>query len=88
MPYPNIKKMDELIDSKSKPLHSTNIRTNNIDDEVNDPHLTIPITNIINIEHYDLQSNFFFQSCNGSNQKSQFLKYKNFNKSSYSMVME
>jgi len=25
MPYPNTKKLDDLIDSKSKPLHSTNI---------------------------------------------------------------
>ncbi len=54
MPYPNIKKMDELIDSKSKPLHSIDIWTNDINDEVNDPHPTIFVTNTINIEHYDL----------------------------------
>ncbi len=54
MPYPNIKKMDESIDSKSKPLHSTNIWTNDIDNEVNDQHPTILVTNTINIEHYDL----------------------------------
>ncbi len=58
--------MDDSIDSKSKPLHSTNIWIDNI----NDPHFTIPIRNTINIEHYDLQSNFVIQSCNGSNQKS------------------
>jgi hypothetical protein len=51
MPYPNIKKMDN---SKSKPLHSTNIWTIDIDNEVNDPHPIIPVTNTINIEHYDL----------------------------------
>jgi len=56
--YPNIEKMDDLIDSKSKPLYSTNIWINDIDNEVNDPHPTIPITNIINIEHYDLWFNF------------------------------
>jgi hypothetical protein len=54
MLYPNIEKMNDSIDSKSKPLHSTNISTNDINNEVNDPHLTIHITNIINIEHYDL----------------------------------
>jgi hypothetical protein len=54
VPYPNIKKMDESIDSKSKPLHSTNIWTNDIDNEVNDQHPTILVTNTINIEHYDL----------------------------------
>jgi hypothetical protein len=58
MPYPNIEKMDDSIDSKSKPLRSTNIWTNNIDNEVNDPHPTIPITNTINVEHYDLQFEF------------------------------
>jgi hypothetical protein len=40
MPYPNIKEMD---DSKSKPLCSTNIWTDDIDNEINDPHPTIPI---------------------------------------------
>ncbi len=53
MPYPNIKEMDDSIDSKSKPLCSTNIWTNHINNEINYPHLTIPITNTINIEHYD-----------------------------------
>ncbi len=37
MPYPNIEKKDDSIDSKSKPLHSTNICTNNIDNEINHP---------------------------------------------------
>jgi hypothetical protein len=46
--------MDESIHSKSKPLHSTNFETNDMDNEVNDPHPTILITNIIIIEHYDL----------------------------------
>jgi hypothetical protein len=59
-----------------------------MDNEVNDPHPTILITNIIIIEHYDLWSHFVIQSCNGSNQKSKFLKDENFTKSSYSMMME
>jgi hypothetical protein len=50
--------MDDSINSKSKPLCSTNIWTNNIDNEINDPSPTIPIINTINIEHYDLRSNF------------------------------
>jgi hypothetical protein len=47
-------KMDDSINSKSKPLHSTNIWTDDVDNEVNDSHCTILVTNIINIEHYDL----------------------------------
>jgi hypothetical protein len=35
--------MDDSIDSKSKPLCSTNIWTNDINNEVNDPCHTIPI---------------------------------------------
>jgi hypothetical protein len=88
MPYPNTKEMDDSIYSKSKPLHSTNIWIDNINNEVNDPCPTIHVTNTINIEHYDSRSNFVIQSCNGSNQKSQFLEDENFTKSSYSMTME
>jgi hypothetical protein len=58
------------IDSKSKSLHSTNIWIDDIDNEVDDSHPTTLVTNKINIEHYDLQSNFVIQSCNGSNKKS------------------
>jgi hypothetical protein len=46
--------MDDLICSKSKPLHSTKIWHNDINNEIHDPRLTILVTNIINIEHYDL----------------------------------
>jgi hypothetical protein len=46
--------MDDSTNSKSKPLHSNNIWTNNIENEINGPCFTILITNIINIEHYDL----------------------------------
>ncbi len=47
--------MDDSIDSKLKQLRSTNIQIDNIDNEINDPHPTIPIINKINIEeHYDL----------------------------------
>jgi hypothetical protein len=54
MPYPNAQKMDDSVDSKSKPLHSTNIWTNNLDNEINYPCPIILVTNTINIEHYDL----------------------------------
>ncbi len=70
MPYPNIEKMNDLIGSTSKPLDSTNIWINDIDNEVNDQHPTIPVTNTINIEHYDLRFDFVIQSRNRSNQKS------------------
>jgi len=46
--------MYDSIDSKSKSLHSTNVWIDNVNNKVNDPRLIIPITNIINIEHYDL----------------------------------
>jgi hypothetical protein len=88
MPYPNIETIDDSINSKSKPLHFTNIWTNGIDNEVNDSHLIILITNTLNIEHYDLRCKVVNQSCNGSNQKSKFLENENFTKSSYSMMME
>jgi hypothetical protein len=58
MPYPNIKQMNDSINSKSKPLHLINIWINNIDNEVNDPCHTILVINTINIEHYDLRFNF------------------------------
>jgi hypothetical protein len=45
---------EDYIDSKSKPLYSTNIWVDDIDIDVNDPRPTIPITNIFNIENYDL----------------------------------
>jgi hypothetical protein len=45
--------MNDSIESKSKPLRSTNIWPNDVDNEVNDLHPTIPITNTINIEQYD-----------------------------------
>jgi len=67
MPYPNIEKMDDSIHLESKPLLLTNIWTDDINNEVNDPHPIILVTNTINVEHYDLQSDFVIQSCNGSN---------------------
>ncbi len=39
MPYPNIKEMNDSIDSNSKPLRSTNIWINDIDNEVNDSRI-------------------------------------------------
>jgi hypothetical protein len=70
MPYPNTKQMDDSINSKLNPLHSTNIWIDDIDNEINDPHLTILVTKKINVENYDLQFDFVIQSCNGLNQKS------------------
>ncbi len=67
MPYPNTKYMDDSIHLKSKALCSTNIWIDNINNEINDPRPTILVTNTINIEHDDLQSDFVIQSCNGSN---------------------
>jgi len=67
MPYPNTKEIDDSIDSKLKPLHSIKIWINDIDNEINDPHLIILVINKINIKHYDLQSEFVIQSCNASN---------------------
>jgi hypothetical protein len=84
----NIKKMNDQINSKSKLLHSTNIWIKNIDNEISDPWLTICVTNVINIEQYDLQSYFVIQSRNGSNEKSWILKDEHFTKSSYSTMME
>ncbi len=49
-----LKKMDDSIESKSKPLYSINIWIDNIDNEIIDPRPIILITNTINIEHYDL----------------------------------
>jgi hypothetical protein len=54
MPYPNAQKKVDSIYSKSKQLHLTNIWTDNIDREINYPFPIILVTNIINIEHYDL----------------------------------
>jgi hypothetical protein len=80
MPYPNIEEMDDSIDSKSKPLRSTNIWIDDVNNEINDPRPIILVINTINIEHYDLRFDFAIQSCNGSNQKSQFLEDQNFTK--------
>jgi hypothetical protein len=54
MSYLNIEEMNDSIYSKSKPLHLVNIWIDDISNEVNDSHLAIHITNIINIEHYNL----------------------------------
>jgi hypothetical protein len=61
MPYPNIKKMDDSIDSKSKPLRSINIWINDTDNEANDPCSIIHVINKINIKHYDLRFDFVIQ---------------------------
>jgi hypothetical protein len=52
--YPNTKKMNDSVYPKSKLLHLVNIWNDDIDDEINDSCLVIPITNTINIEHYIL----------------------------------
>jgi hypothetical protein len=50
--------MDDSIYSKLKPLRLINIWIDNIDNEIDDPHPAISITEIINIEHYDVQFDF------------------------------
>jgi len=45
--------MNDSIYSRSKPLHPINIWNDNINNEVNDLSLVIPITTTINIEHYN-----------------------------------
>jgi hypothetical protein len=82
MAYLSIKKLDDSINSKSKPLHSTNIWINNINYEVNDSHPTIPITNTINFEHYNLQFDFVI------NHVMDQTKNENITKSSYFMMMQ
>jgi hypothetical protein len=67
MPYPNTKEMNDLIYSKSKPLHLVNIWNNDINNEVNDSCHVISIINTINIKHYDLWFDFVVQSCDVSN---------------------
>jgi hypothetical protein len=64
MPYLNREEMDDSIDSKSKPLRSTNIWIDNIDNEVNDSHHTILITNIINIHYAKMHFNSLWVSLN------------------------
>ncbi len=54
MSYPNIKEMNDSINSKPKPLHLANICNDNIDNEINDLCFTIYVTNTINIEDYNL----------------------------------
>jgi hypothetical protein len=53
MSCPNIKEMNDSINSKSKPLHLANIWNDNTDNEINDLCFTIHVTNTINIENYD-----------------------------------
>jgi hypothetical protein len=69
-------------------LFQVNIWNDSINNEVDDSHPIIFITNIINIEHYDLRFDFVTQSHNVSNQKSSILKDEIFTKSSYFMMME
>ncbi len=88
MPYWNTKEMNDLIYSKSKPLHPIDSWNDDINNKVNDSCPAIPIINIINIEPYDLRFDFVIHSCNISNQKSQTLEDENFTKFSYSMMME
>jgi hypothetical protein len=86
MPYSNTKEIDDSTYSKSKTSHLTNIWNDNIDDHMNDSHRAIPITNTIDVEQYDLQSNFVVQSHNELNQKLQTLIDDNFTTLSHSMM--
>jgi hypothetical protein len=80
--------MNDSIYPKSKPLHLVNIWNDDIGNEINNSHHIIFITNIINIEHYDLQFDFVIQSHTISNQKSKTLEDENFIISSYFMMMK
>jgi len=51
-----------------KKSHLTNIWNDNMDYHMNDSHRVIPITNIINVEQYDLRFDFVMQSHNGLNE--------------------
>ncbi len=50
MPYPNIEGKDGSINSKSKASHLINIWNDNLNNEINDLHHVISITNKINIK--------------------------------------
>jgi hypothetical protein len=77
MPNSNIKKMNDSIYSKSKPLHLVNIWNDDINNEVNNSYPTIFIRNKINIEHNDLQSDFVIQSCSVSTKNHKLWKNLN-----------
>jgi hypothetical protein len=53
-----INEEEDVINLKSKSSHSQNIWNYDIDHDIANTHLLIPITNALNIEKYDL--NFFF----------------------------
>ncbi len=52
--HPNTELMNDSLYSNSKSLHQINIWNDDTNSEVNGSFLAISITNIINIEHYDL----------------------------------
>jgi hypothetical protein len=67
--------------------HLQNIWNDNIDDDIGDTCLLIPIKNTINIEKYDLKNDFIIQSCNTLDHKTQNFEDDGFRISSNSMIM-
>jgi hypothetical protein len=64
-----MKKNDDM-NLKSKSSHQQNIWN----DDIGDIDPLIPITNILNVEKYDLKNDFIIQSCNTFDHNFFFLK--------------
>jgi hypothetical protein len=73
---------------KTKSSHPQNIWNDDIDNDIVDKRLLIPITNIINIEKYDLQNHFVIQSCNTFDYKTNKFEDDGFIISPNSMTMD
>jgi len=76
-----------VINLKLNFSHLQNIWNDNIDDDIGDTCLLIPIKNTINIEKYDLKNDFIIQSCNTLDHKTQNFEDDGFRISSNSMIM-
>jgi hypothetical protein len=59
-----------------------------IDDDIGDIRLLIPITNILNIEKYDLKNDFVIQSCNTFHYKTNKFEDDGFTILPNSMIMD
>ncbi len=68
--------------------HLQNIWNDDIDDDIGDTRLVIPITNTLNIEKYDLKNDFIIQSCNTLHRKTQNFEDDGFTRSSNLMIMD
>jgi len=68
--------------------HLQNIWNDDIDDDIGDTRLVIPIKNTLNIEKYDLKNDFIIQSCNTLHRKTQNFEDDGFTRSSNLMIMD